>query len=120
LGQIAPATKKGIFRWSIPRQTPSNIGMRAEMLKERMLMIGVLLISCTFAQAEEMHVIHTVPFGLLRRVFEISYAGKAGTCFAVDVDGRQYVVTARHVVPNIKSNDVVRVYQTNGWQELVS
>ncbi len=35
---------------------------------------------------------------ILNRTFHMSYGGSTGTCFTVDVDGRQYLVTARHVV----------------------
>jgi len=71
-----------------------------------------------FAFGEEMKVTVSVPFGLLSRVFQLSYDGKAGTCFVVDLDERQYVVTARHLVPGIKTNDVVQILQTNGWTTL--
>jgi hypothetical protein len=31
------------------------------------------------------------------------------TAFTVDVDGREYLITAKHVLPNIQANDYIHV-----------
>ena len=36
------------------------------------------------------------------RVYRIRRGKFEGTCFAIDVDGRQYMVTANHVVPDLR------------------
>jgi S1-C subfamily serine protease len=57
---------------------------------------------------------------ILMRIFRISYpnTNTHATCFAIDVDDRQYLVTARHVVAGIKSNDVVRLFHQSRWKDL--
>jgi hypothetical protein len=43
-------------------------------------------------------------------------AGKAqGTSFTLDVDGRQYLITAKHLVTGLNSDDVVKILQSDGW-----
>ena len=39
-----------------------------------------------------------VPSNALQRTFRLNYRSESGTCFTLDVDARQYVVTARHLV----------------------
>ena len=63
--------------------------MRNQNLRRLVLVAGCMLASCMFAFGEDMKVTVSVPFGLLSRVFQLSYDGKAGTCFVVDLDERQ-------------------------------
>ncbi|QAZ69052.1 S1 family peptidase [Solidesulfovibrio carbinolicus] len=51
---------------------------------------------------------------VIHRVFHIKSEGSVGTCFAVDVDGRQYVVTARHVLGNKSS---FSVFHEGKWKD---
>lgn len=37
---------------------------------------------------------------VFNQVFHVRYANATGTAFTVDLDGRQYLVSARHVFPN--------------------
>lgn len=46
---------------------------------------------------------------ILQRVFNIFCGGKSGTCFTVDVDGRQYIVTAHHLVEEIEGQGTVQI-----------
>lgn len=48
---------------------------------------------------------------ILQRVFNIFYGGRSGTCFTIDVDGRQYIVTACHLVRDIPGNGSVHAVQ---------
>ena len=41
-----------------------------------------------------------------------------GTCFTIDVDSRQYLVTAKHVLSNIAAVDVVEVQNAGAWHSL--
>jgi Trypsin-like peptidase domain len=59
-----------------------------------------------------------VPFGMLNRVFPIHYGNGSGTCFAIDVDDKQYVITARHVVNSIKDGEAIQIYINGAWVEL--
>jgi hypothetical protein len=54
--------------------------------------------------------------GVLERVFKIECAGSVGSCFAVEANGRQYVITARHVIENA-SNGKVRLFRSGIWKE---
>jgi hypothetical protein len=49
-------------------------------------------------------------------VFKISYKEKAGSAFAIHLDGRQYVVTAKHLVPEIKDGDSIRLLIDRAWK----
>ena len=43
------------------------------------------------------------------RVFRIRYKGKCGTCFTVDKEDIQYIVTAKHLFNGVKQRDTVVV-----------
>ncbi len=55
---------------------------------------------------------------VLQRVFRIKFGNISGTCFIIDVDNKQYFVTAKHVVHDLKSKDVVEIFQENIWKKL--
>ena len=40
----------------------------------------------------------------------------AGTCFSIDIDKKQYLVTAKHVVANLKDGDVIELFHENQWK----
>lgn len=43
------------------------------------------------------------------RVLKLETASASATAFTVDIDGRQYLVTARHVLPNVGAPSPVRL-----------
>ncbi|MFN0139659.1 MAG: trypsin-like peptidase domain-containing protein [Pyrinomonadaceae bacterium] len=51
----------------------------------------------------------------IHRTFRIRSAGSIGTAFTVDIDTRQYLVTARHVVEQIDAAHGIEVFGNNGW-----
>lgn len=51
----------------------------------------------------------------IHRTFRICYENSIGTAFTIDVDGRQYLVTARHVVPNLGESDNIDVFGNATW-----
>ena len=55
---------------------------------------------------------------VLQRTFSIKFGEREGTCFTIDVAGRQYLVTARHVVEGIKPRDTVNIFQGSTWRGL--
>jgi hypothetical protein len=59
-----------------------------------------------------------VPDTALKRVLEIKVGEHAGTAFTVEVDGRQYVVTAKHLVAKLKPQDTIDVRMDEGWGKL--
>ena len=55
---------------------------------------------------------------IIGRTFKIQFGTGQGTCFSVEVENRQYLITAKHVVPGIKPTDQVRIFQENRWKTL--
>jgi hypothetical protein len=41
-----------------------------------------------------------------------------GTAFTLDVDGRQYLITAKHVVTGLHDEDKIDVFMNDGWSPL--
>jgi hypothetical protein len=59
-----------------------------------------------------------VTFNVLLRVLKIRAGDKIGSAFTIDVDGRQYLVTAKHMVSALKERDTVDVWISDKWNPL--
>jgi len=59
-----------------------------------------------------------IPGGLLTYIFPIKYKNIGGTCFVIDVDNRQYIITARHICHNIKDGDTIQLYINQEWYDV--
>jgi hypothetical protein len=59
-----------------------------------------------------------VTFNVLLRVLKIRAGNKIGSAFTIDVDGRQYLVTAKHMVSTLKERDTVDVWISDKWNPL--
>ncbi len=57
---------------------------------------------------------------VISRTFRLKHGAAEGTCFTVDVAARQYVVTARHLVPDLLADGeaVVEIYHDSNWKPL--
>jgi hypothetical protein len=55
-----------------------------------------------------------VTANVLFRVRLIKAGGNVGTSFTLDVDGRQYLVTAKHVVKDLKAEDTILMFKEEG------
>ena len=57
---------------------------------------------------------------VISRTFRLKHGDDVGTCFTVDVAGRQYVVTARHVVADLLAGGdaVVEILHDRCWKPL--
>ena len=55
---------------------------------------------------------------VIQRTFHIRYAGFTGTAFAIDRAGRQYLVTAKHVVPDIETGRIIDIFHDKQWKTL--
>lgn len=55
---------------------------------------------------------------ILQRTFQIRHGGKVGTCFVVDLDAHQYIVTATHVVATLPECGTVGLATDSGTQEV--
>ncbi len=87
------------------------------------LFVALILISLIFPNlsvSDEVKLQRGVPYGILNRVFQIDFGGKngKGTCFVIDVDRRQYIITAKHLVPKIKPTNTVKILINDNWNSL--
>ena len=56
---------------------------------------------------------------ILQRTFYIKCGEKTGTCFTIDVDGLQYIITAWHLAESIQdSKAVVEIMHKKSWKPL--
>lgn len=57
---------------------------------------------------------------VLQRTFRLKSGDRAGSCFTIDVENRQYVITARHVVRDLRLGAVasVEVLHEDVWKRL--
>ena len=58
-----------------------------------------------------------VTTNILQRTFRIK-STDPGTCFTIDVDNRQYIITARHVVKGLVGQSTVKIMQEGKWKNL--
>lgn len=58
-----------------------------------------------------------VPAQVMQRVFQLKHGGATGTCFALDVDNRQYLCTARHCMQSF-AGGAIELFQDNQWKTL--
>ena len=56
---------------------------------------------------------------VIHRTFHIRYRNGTGTAFAIDRDGRQYLITARHLVEGVAAGDSVELFHEKQWKPLV-
>jgi hypothetical protein len=49
------------------------------------------------------------------RVLKVQVGDYTGSAFTMDVDGRQYILTAKHLVASLKDNDSVNVFKGDQW-----
>lgn len=59
-----------------------------------------------------------VTVNVLNRVLFIKYNKKAGTGFTIEVDNKQYIITAKHIVEGIKQNDSIFVFHDCQWRKI--
>ncbi|HJV81079.1 trypsin-like peptidase domain-containing protein [Noviherbaspirillum sp.] len=59
-----------------------------------------------------------VPSNILQRTFHISHNGALGTGFTIDVAGRQYLATAKHVVEGLSPDSSIAVLRNGAWQNV--
>ena len=57
----------------------------------------------------------SVTANILQRTFLIRYNGNTGTCFTIDIQGRRYLITAKHVIDSIRDDTLVYISYNRGW-----
>lgn len=58
---------------------------------------------------------------VIRRTFRLKHGDAVGTCFTIDVESHQYIVTARHVVAGLLAGGLaaVEILHDGDWKPLV-
>lgn len=59
-----------------------------------------------------------LPMEVADRTFQIEFQGSSGTAFAFDRGGRQYLITAKHLVESLQGRSVISIWYDNGWKRL--
>jgi S1-C subfamily serine protease len=59
-----------------------------------------------------------IPRHIIQRVMKIKHGDGVGTAFTLEVDAQQYLITAKHVVKNLKPSDTVEVLRDGQWQNV--
>jgi len=59
-----------------------------------------------------------VTSNVIQRVFQIRYKSNLGTCFALDIDGKQYFITAKHVIKELQADDQMEIYYKKSWTNI--
>jgi hypothetical protein len=59
-----------------------------------------------------------VTFDILSRVFCLRHGRILGTCFAIDVESTQWIVTAAHLVRGIKDGEMMDLYHERCWKNV--
>lgn len=54
----------------------------------------------------------------IQRTVHIRFAGQIATAFFMDVESRQYLVTAKHVIPDIQGAVVISILHDNDWRDV--
>jgi S1-C subfamily serine protease len=55
---------------------------------------------------------------VISRVFRIKVDGAEGTAFAIEVDNREYLVTAKHVAESVTAEQEIELFAHGGWTDL--
>lgn len=58
-----------------------------------------------------------VTTNILQRTFHFSFGESQGTCFTVDYDNQQYIITARHLVKSITDSATIRIKHEEVWKD---
>lgn len=59
-----------------------------------------------------------VPLTALQRTFNMQYNGENATCFTVDLYNKQYLVTARHALPDVGKYTTIQLQHDGQWKDL--
>ena len=54
---------------------------------------------------------------ILYRVLRLEFEGSRGTCFTIDYENRQYIVTAQHLVKDMPDSATIRIMHQQTWKK---
>jgi len=84
----------------------------------RLVLLTVSIFSASYAMSSSEVSCYprvVVTTNIIQRVFFVKYKDEFGTAFTVDVDNRQYLITAKHVLENISEEDRISIFYKNKW-----
>ena len=55
---------------------------------------------------------------IIQRTFHVRHGTASGTAFVIDRDDRQYLITARHVVPDIAPRSAIEIFHDRQWKTI--
>lgn len=55
---------------------------------------------------------------VLHRVFLIKYGDQFGSSFTIDVDNKQYLISAKHFLAKLKESDYIEIFHDSQWKRL--
>lgn len=59
-----------------------------------------------------------ITLNVYQRVFQIKVSDGTATCFAIDIEDKQYLVTARHVIENLKDGQCAEIFHEDQWKNI--
>lgn len=80
--------------------------------QRKVLIVTLILLLLSFAPCKSQE----VSSNILQRVFLIKYGHMRGSSFTIDVQNRQYLITARHLVNGIKNGNTIEVFHNKQWE----
>lgn len=57
---------------------------------------------------------------VIERVFYIEIGTSSGTAFAIDHGGKQYLVTARHILGKVSTLDNIKIFHNSEWKTITA
>lgn len=82
------------------------------------LNLVILIISISLFFLVSVYPQHHVNSNVFTRTFAIKYEDKFGSGFTTEVDGKQYLITAKHIFPNNALIDFIEIYQDKKWKRV--
>jgi S1-C subfamily serine protease len=55
---------------------------------------------------------------VIQRTFQLRFEDSIGTCFTVDHDRKQYIVTAKHCIEGLADGDIIEIFRGGEWKRL--
>jgi S1-C subfamily serine protease len=86
-------------------------------VRERDTLLNLAVHLCVLATLVATEASALVTNNILTRVFMIRNADQTGSAFAIEKDGRQYLVTARHIMMQAKDGDAIALLREGKWAD---
>jgi len=55
---------------------------------------------------------------VISRTFHLKFADSTATCFTIDLDNKQYFITAKHVINSLRTGSEIELYYNGRWEKL--